>query len=245
MVPVVLIIFEWMGVAEDQAIKLAFGTSLAAVFVTAIGSSYAHHRHGTVWWKASIPFGSGGAAGALLGSTITTQFLSAGPLRIAFGVILLAASLRLIFGEAPKVEGVPRGNVLVWGFTGFAVGVVSGLIGIGGGILFVPLMTLVFSFGIHRSVGTSAGSMLFISAAGALGYVVNGLGQAGLPQYSVGFVYVPAWLLVASASVIISPVGARIAHRLTARMLTVAFVIIMVYLGLRMIGVFDWLGLPL
>lgn len=245
MTPVTMMIFTDMGVPLDTSVKLAFGTSLAVVFATAIGSSLAHHREGAVWWRAAAIFGLTGAAGALLGSTVTSRFIHGDVLKVAFGAVIILAGIRFLTAKPPQVEDQPEDTPLSWALCGFPIGFMYGLLALGGGIITVPLMTLAFGFGVHRAVGTSTGLMVFTSSAGALGYLLNGMGAAALPAHSVGYVHLPTWVCLAATSVGMSQVGARLAHRLTARVLRTVFVAVMFYLALRMIGVFDWLGWPL
>jgi len=245
MVPVAVMVFTNMDVPVDIAVKLAFGTSLLVVLPTAISGSLAHHRRGAVWWKAAIVLGIAGAAGALLGATVTSQFISGGAIKIAFGAVIILGGVRMLTAKPPTIEEEPKDSPLVWIGCGFPLGMVTGLIGIGGGVLVVPLMTAALRFKMHRAVGTSMGMMMFTSAAGALGYILNGLGVSGLPAHSIGYLNLPTWICLAATSVGMAQVGARVAHRLTARILRILFILVMFYLGLRMIGVFDWLGWPL
>jgi uncharacterized protein len=94
-------------------------------------------------------------------------------------------------------------------------------------------------------VATSLAVMIFTSAGGIIGYIINGLGVAGLPDYSIGYVNLPSWFLLAITSVGTAQVGAITAHKLPARHLKYIFIIVMFYIGLKMLGVFDWLGWPL
>ena len=103
----------------------------------------------------------------------------------------------------------------------------------------VPIMAVALKFKMHRAVGTSTGLMMFTSTAGALGYILNGMGVSGLPAYSIGYFNLPVWICLAATSVGMAQVGARVAHRLTARILRIIFVVVMFYMGLKMIGVFD------
>ena len=245
MVPVMVGIFTGMDLSTDLAVKLAFGTALAVAFTTAIGSSLAHHRRGMVWWKAAVALGVAGAAGALLGSTVTSRYIHGDTLKVVFGAVVILSVIRLITARPPLAKGEPRDSVPLWAACGFPLGFVSGLIGIGGGILVIPLLTAILKFRVHLSVGTSTGVILFTSSAGALGYVVNGLDVGGLPDYSIGYLHLPSWVCLAATSVAMTEFGARVAHRLNARVLMTVFIILMLYLGLRMIGVFDWLGWPI
>jgi hypothetical protein len=87
--------------------------------------------------------------------------------------------------------------------------------------------------------------VVFTTIGGALGYVTGGLGVPNLPAYSLGYVHLPSWFLLAVGSVGMAQIGAITAHRLPAKQLMYLFVVVMFYLGLRMLGVFDWLGWPI
>ena len=133
-------------------------------------------------------------------------------------------------GQEPKDD--PR----LWVAWGFPVGIVSGLIGLGGGILMIPILTIALKFNMHRAVGTSLAVMMFSGAAGALGYLINGLDVSGLPAYSTGYINWIAWGSLAVTSIAMAQVGARTAHMLPAKWLRLIFIAVMVYMGLRMIG---------
>ncbi len=244
MVPVMVVVFNGMDIPTDAAVKLAFGTSLLVVFPTAVFSSFAHHRRGAVWWKAAIVLGSVGAAGALLGATLTSQFLGGSTAKIIFGAAAMLGAVRMIVWKPSEVEEEPEDNPLVWAGWGFPLGVFVGLLGVGGGILMVPLMVTILKFRMHRAVGTSTAVMLFTSGAGALGYIVNGLSVSGLPTQSLGYFNLPAWICLVSTSMVITQAGAWMAHRLRAEMLKTVFAVVMLFVGLSMIGAFDWLGWP-
>ncbi len=244
MVPVMVIVFSHMGVPLDTAVKLAFGTNLLVVVPTAISSSLAHHRKGAVWWKAGLTLGITVAIGALVGSTITSRFISGKVIKVIFGLVILAGALRMLTAKPPRVEEEPTENPLLWALWGFPLGIVSGLIGIGGGVLMVPVMTIFLRFQMHRAVGTSTAMMIFSGLGGTIGYILNGLHAPGLPPHSIGYFNLPAWLCLAVTSVIMAQLGARTAHLLPAKKLKVIFVLVMIYMAFKMIGVFSWLHLP-
>jgi uncharacterized membrane protein YfcA len=119
------------------------------------------------------------------------------------------------------------------------IGLTSGLIGIGGGMLAVPIMVLVLKFRMHDAIATSLAVVMITSIGGMTGYMVNGLNVPGLPLHSLGYVHLETWALLAATSIGMAQVGARTAHRLPARPLRYAFVGVLFYMGLRMLGVFD------
>jgi len=245
MVPVMIIVFSHMGVPLDTAVKLAFGTNLLVVVPTAISGSLAHHRKGAVWWKAGLTLGITVAIGALVGSTITSQFISGKVIKVIFGLVIFGGALRMLTAKPPRVEEEPTESPLLWALWGFPLGIVSGLIGIGGGVLMVPVMTIFLRFRMHQAVGTSTAMMIFSGLGGTIGYILNGLHAPGLPPHSIGYFNITAWFCLAITSVIMAQLGARTAHLLPAKRLKVIFVLVMIYMALKMIGVFEWLHLPL
>ncbi|MBM4445698.1 MAG: sulfite exporter TauE/SafE family protein, partial [Chloroflexi bacterium] len=204
MVPVMIIVFNGMDVPSEAAVKLAFGTSLMVVLPTAVFSSFAHHRRGGVWWKAAAVLGCAGAAGAVLGATLTTQVLSETMAKVIFGAVAILGAARMILWKPPDGQPGPDGSALVWAAWGLPLGVFTGMLGVGGGILMVPLMVTVLRFGMHRAVGTSTAVMLFTSGAGALAYIVHGLDTPGLPGGTLGYFHLPAWLCLASTSLVMT-----------------------------------------
>jgi uncharacterized membrane protein YfcA len=116
--------------------------------------------------------------------------------------------------------------------------VVTGLTGLGGGVLKVPLLVLILRLPMHIAVGTSVASIILAGLGGTIGYVVNGLGVPGLLPYSLGYVnLLPLGLCLVATSIPTAQLGVRAAHALPARRLRYIFVAFMVYAGLRMIGV--------
>jgi len=244
MTPVQYMVYTEMGFPADMAIKLAFGTSLLVVLPTALSGAWRHHRQGAVWRKAAIVMGSCSLVAAFGGATIAAH-LPGAVLKIAFGVIILGSGIMMLTAKPVAIEGEPRDSVWLWVAWAIPVGIISGVLGIGGGIVMVPVLVLALKFRMHNAVATSLTIMIFTSVGGALGYISSGLGVSHLPTCSLGYVYLPSWLLLAAASVGMAQVGAITAHRLPARQLRYIFIVVMFYLGLRMLGVFDWLGWPI
>jgi uncharacterized membrane protein YfcA len=238
MVPVMVAVFDHMGWGADVAVKTAFGTSLLVIFPAAVATTYAHQRRQAIWWKAAIVIGIAGAAGSLLGATLTTRVIGGETMKIVFAVMVFLAAIRLLTAKPAESQEAPKERIVFWGVFGLLVGLVSGLLGIGGGILMVPVLTTVLKFRMHQAVATSAAVMVLTSAAGALGYFLNGLNVSDLPADSLGYFSVTAWLCLAPTSIAMTQVGTWAAHRLSAKVLRIAFVGVMILVGLRMLGAF-------
>lgn len=108
----------------------------------------------------------------------------------------------------------------------------------------IPVMVFFLKFKMHQAVGTSTALMIFTASGGSLSFLINGLGVQGLPPYSTGYLNWLQWILLAGCSIPLAVVGAGAAHLLPAKQLKHIFIAVMFYMGLKMIGVFAWLGLP-
>lgn len=244
MTPVQYMLFTNMGIPTDMAIRLAFGTSLLVVLPIALSGAWRHSKKGAVWWKAATIMGSCGLICAFGGATLATH-LPGAALKIAFGAIITVAGIRMLTARPPQIEVEPKDNPWLWIAWAIPLGIISGIFGIGGGILIIPVMVLALKFKMHNAVATSLAMMIFTSIGGLIGYIINGLGVPNLPAYSIGYVNLPTWFVLAVTSVGMVQVGAITAHRLPAKQLRYIFIAVMFYMGLKMLGLFDWLGWPI
>ena len=238
MVPVQFWALTSIGVDSTIAIRIAFGTNLAVVLPTALSGAIGHSRKKAVQWKAGIVLGLSGLAGAFLGGFFAAH-ISGNILKIGFGSAILAGAIRMLTAKPPKVDKEPIDNVVNFILWGFPLGILSGIIGIGGGVLMIPVMVLALGFNIHKAVGTSTALMIFTSIGGILSYIINGLKVSPLPPYSLGYVNFLQWALLAGLSIPMALVGVKAAHKLPAKQLKYLFIIVMIYMGLKMIGVFS------
>ena len=244
MTPVQYIVFTDMGLSADTAIKLAFGTNLLVVLPTAASGAWRHHRKGVVWWRAAVIIGVCSLIFAFVGAGLAA-YLPGEALKIAYGVIVILSGIRMLTAREPRVEKGPVDNPWIWIAWAIPLGLIAGVFGIGGAIVMIPVMVLALKFKMHNAIATSLGIMIFTSIGGVTGYIVNGIGVADLPPYSIGYVNLLSWFILSLASIGMAQVGAVAAHRLPASYLKYFFVILMFYMGLKMVGVFDWLDWPL
>lgn len=246
MVPVMYSVIGAMG-SPDIAMKVALGTSLLVILPTAISGAWRHNKKKAVRWKTALVLGLCGLGGGLAGSTLATH-LPERALKTGFGGLVLAMAIWMGLRMMPKLakqRTEPKDNPRLLPALGFPIGMVSGLTGLGGGALIVPALVLALDFPMHLAVGTSVASIILTSLGGIIGYIVHGIGVPGLPPYSIGYINLPMWLCLAGMSVPLTQLGAKTAHSLPAKQLRYIFIAVMVYIGLRMIGVFSWLGLPI
>jgi uncharacterized membrane protein YfcA len=243
MVPVMSWLIPAMDVSQDIAIKIAIGTSLLVIFPTAISGTWRHNKKKAIRWKTALSLGLCALVGAVVGATLAAH-LPGEILEKGFGGLVLAVALWMGLGLMPRLrreDEEPRENLGLVAACGFPIGMVSGLTGLGGGALIVPVLVLGLNFPMHIAVGTSVASIILASLGGIVGYIINGLGVSGLLPHSLGYINLPIWLCLAATSIPLAQLGARAAHALPAKPLRYIFIAFMVYSGLKMIGVFNWI----
>jgi len=244
MVPVQYWALTSIGVDSTVAIRIAFGTNLLVVLPTAFSGAMTHHKKGAVLWKAGVTFGIAGAFGAFFGAFIASH-LPGKVLTVAFGLAVILGAIRMLTAKPPQITDEPSNSIAAFILWGIPLGIVSGIVGIGGGVLMIPIMVYFMKFKMHQAVGTSTALMIFTAMGGSLSFLINGLGVSGLPPYSTGYLNWLQWVLLAGCSIPMAIVGAKVAHLLPAKQLKYIFIAVMFYMGLKMVGVFAWLNLPI
>lgn len=231
-VPILTALFTAQLMPEAYIIQLAIGTSLSSIMFTSLSSMRAHHRRGAVEWFIVRKISFGILAGAFFGSWLAAQ-LSTRFLKIFFVAFLFYVAVRLLLNVRPA-PGKQYGAAGIFG-VGSLIGAVSSLVGIGGGTMSVPFL-LRCNISMHNAIGTSAAIGFPIALAGAAGYAIHGLKVSGLPVYTLGFIYLPALLVVSLASITTAPLGAKLAHNLPVLMLKKVFAGLLVILGIKMMA---------
>jgi uncharacterized protein len=232
MVPMLTTLFAAQGFPHEHLVHLALGTSMAAIVMTSIASLRAHHAHGAVRWDIVRGVTPGVLLGTFAGTFIASRVASA-PLAIFFACFMAYVAVQMVLNIKPKPSRELPDSAGLAG-VGAGIGLVSALVAIGGGSLSVPFMTWC-NVKMQNAIGTSAAIGLPIALAGAAGYLVNGWGAASLPDWSVGYVYLPALLLVSLVSSFTAPFGARLAHRLPVGILKKIFAAVLILLSVKML----------
>lgn len=231
-VPGLAVVFEAQGVSARHLMPLALGTSLATIVFTSLASLRAHHARAAVDWSIVRRLTPGLVFGALVGASLAAR-LSSNVLTVVFAVFLWIAATRLLL-DTPVPRGGASPGWLGWSVAGGIIGGVSGVVGIGGGTLSVPLLTWC-RVRLHEAIGTAAAAGFPLALAGAFGYFANGLAFGDLPRHSAGFVYLPAVLGVALASIVTAPLGAQLAHRLPTDRLQQFFALFLYVVGGKLV----------
>lgn len=234
-VPALAWLFLMQGFPEALYMQLAVGSSLAVIVPTSLASIRAHHRRGSVRGDLLVHLTPGILIGTAAG-VVLAKNLDGTWLRLLFGMFECLVGLQLLSGvNAAEHHSVPARPGL-W-MAGGLIGAVSALLGIGGGTLTVPFLRW-HGVEIRSAVGTAAAAGFPIALAGATGFWLAGRALPALPDFTSGFLYWPAILIIALVSVPCAPLGAALAHRLPRAWLQRLFGALLLVVGLRM----AWTG---
>jgi len=228
-VPVLVYSFTLQGFDPLVLTHLAVGTSLATIIFTSINAVREHHRIGAVRWKIFAWLTVGILIGAGFGA-LTAKAIAGPHLQKIIGVFAVLVSLQLLMEFKPKPSrGVPgkAGLTVAGTFLGWA----SAIFGIGGGSLTVPFLVW-RSVPMQQAVATSSACGLPIALASALSFMILGWHDPLLPAHSLGFIYLPALLGIALTSMFFARFGARLAHKLSPRLLKRLFAALLMCVGI-------------
>jgi uncharacterized membrane protein YfcA len=220
------------GISNQLIMHLALGTSLASIMFTSVSSFWAHHKRGAVHWDIVRRITPGIVIGTSLGAYVAAR-MSTNFLKVFFVVFLYYVAFQMLSGSKPKPSRDFPGTIGMFG-VGNTIGVVSSLVGIGGGTLSVPFM-MWCNLAVHEAIGTSAAIGFPIAIAGTVNYIYNGLHVAGLPHYSLGYAYLPALAGIVLASVMTAPLGVRLAHSLPVPQLKRVFAFLLLAVATKML----------
>jgi uncharacterized membrane protein YfcA len=215
----------WMlgqrGIQADLAVKMAIATSMATILFTSVSSVRAHHKKGAVRWDLVKGLAPGIVLGSLVGSLGIFAVVKGSSLAIFFGGFVGFSATQMFLDKKPAPTRQMPGFVGQLGAGGL-IGLLSGLVGAGGGFISVPIMTWC-NVAIHNAVATSSALGFPIALANVTGYVISGLSLQELPPYAFGYLWLPALVVISCCSVIMAPIGATTAHKLPVKQLKRVF----------------------
>ncbi|HEY4541841.1 MAG TPA: sulfite exporter TauE/SafE family protein [Noviherbaspirillum sp.] len=232
LVPFMTMLMSAQGFDSEYIVHMAIATSLATSMFTPISSVRAHHKRGAVLWPVVKLFAPGILLGSWIGPWIGAQ-MEASALALFFAVFVAFSATQMLLDRKPAPTRQLPPAPGMFG-AGGVIGLLSGLVGAGGGFVSVPFMTWC-NVTIHNAVATSAALGFPIALAGTLSNIYNGAQVPGLPAGSLGFVYLPALLVIALASVSTAPLGAKTAHSLPVKTLKKVFALVLYALAAYML----------
>jgi uncharacterized protein len=232
-VPVFYEVFQTLGHTPEVAMPMAVGTSLAVIIPTSIQSSREHFKRGTVDMHLLRLWALPVLAGVMIGSTIA-RFAAPQVFQLVFAAVAAVNAVKLLLGGSGwRLRDSLPGKALLRAY-GAGVGLISALMGIGGGAVSSLILTL-HDVPIHRAVSTSAGVGVLIAIPGTLGYMAAGWSRADLPPDAIGFVSLATFALTIPTSLLTTRFGVALAHRLTRRQLELVFGLFLVVVCLRFV----------
>lgn len=232
LVPFITMIFTARGFPAHLVVHMAIATSLGTILFTSLSSVRAHHAHGAVLWPVVKLLAPGILVGSWIGPWIATQ-LNTSVLAFVFALFVAFSATQMLLNRRPAAHRELPGPIGM-SAAGAGIGTVAGLVGAGGGFISVPFMSWC-NVKIHNAVATSAALGFPIALSGTLSNMYFGWNEPGLPAWSLGFIYLPALLVIAMASVTMAPMGARAAHRMPVAKLKRIFAFVLYALAAYML----------
>jgi uncharacterized membrane protein YfcA len=232
MVPFITMLLTTRDFPRELIVHMAIATSLSTIMFTSLSSVRAHHKRGAVLWPVVKILAPGILIGSWIGPWIGTKLNSFG-LSLFFAIFVGFSATQMLMDKKPAASRELPQAPGMFG-AGTIIGVLSGLVGAGGGFISVPFMTWC-NVKIHNAVATSAALGFPIALAGTLSNIYFGMNEPGLPPGSLGFIYLPALLVISFASVFTAPYGAKTAHALPVKSLKKVFAIVLYALAAYML----------
>lgn len=232
LVPVLLLMFDAQHFSSGYTMHLALGTAMATIVFTSLASMRKHNQHGAVNWQVVRSI----TPGILLGTAIGAATASAVPtkgLGVFFALFVYFAAAQILIDKRPHPSHQLPGMTGMT-LTGIFTGWISSLVSIGGGTIVVPFL-IWCNVSIRHAIGTASAIGFPIAVGGTLGYIAVGSHIDTLPEPHLGYVYLPALLWVALASMLTAPLGAKAAHRMKVELLRKLFAVLLIALATKLL----------
>lgn len=224
LVPLLVALFDKQEFAATYTMIMAVATSLATIIVTSIASIRAHQRLGAVRWDLVFQLTPGVFAGGMLGA-ILADYMPSAVLRSIFAVFMLYVGIKMALQLNPQADHL-KADALPLTLAGTAIGLLSAILGIGGGTLTVPLLVKL-NYPMRNAVAVASACGLPIAIAGTIIYALLGWQKSGLPNGSLGYVYLPAFFGIIATSIFFAPIGAKLANTLPTQQLKRYFALLL------------------
>ena len=232
-VPALMYMLPKIGIQPQYVPIIAIATSLANMVLTTSSAVYAHHRRQNVSWDIVKILVPGILIGAMLSGTVAS-FIPADHMKNVFAVfvILMALNMARPLKAEAHLKTLPSSTVLF--VIMLCVALISGILGIGGGVMIVPTLCY-FGIKMHRAVSLSSVAGMCIAFAGSIGYIIAGWNVTGLPAGTLGYVYIPALVGIAFTATLLAPLGVKAATTWPTKKLKIVFAVFLAVVGLELI----------
>ncbi len=235
-VPSLLWLFSAQQFPMELQLTMAIATSLATIILTSISSAISHHKLGNILWNKVRYLTPGILFGAAIGA-VSADLIETELLKLIFISYLLFVGIRMAFKKQAisSKKAIENGNKWLDYLTGNGIGFLSSLLGIGGGTLTVPYLVN-RQIPMKKAIGVSSVCGIPIAVSGSLTYAILGWDKIALPEWSLGYIYLPALFGISICSIVTAPLGAKLANHLPTKTLKRYFSIVLFLIATKMIG---------
>jgi len=240
-VPALVYLLPQLGIDANLVMPMALATSLATIVVTSLSAALAHHRNKNIPWQLAkllmIAIALGSLSGAFIADVLSVEALKN---TFAIAVFLLSSYMLFSIGKARKNKStdITPDEQLPANITikciGFFTGILASLMGIAGGAILVPILSY-FNVPLRQAIGVATVSGMVVAVFGVTGYIIAGYGEPNLPEYSIGYVYLPALLGIIITSSFFAPVGVKAASKFPVSTIKKAFAVFLMLVAAKMI----------
>ncbi len=232
-VPCLALAFATQGFDANVATHIAISTSLSSMLFTTSSSAFAHHKKQGIVWKVFLWVSVGLLAGGWLGGLLTAS-MNGRVLKLMLAIFVLLMSLRMWRKKNTQLSSIAIKNKFIYVFSGFVIGCISVIFGIGGGFMTVPVLVR-FGLVLKNAVGTASACSIPIALIGTITSIFMGYGVPELPAHTIGYIYWPAFIGIIIGSIPCASIGARLAHKLPAQRLRKIFAIFLLVVGCELL----------
>ncbi len=243
-VPTVVFFLNFIGMTTGPVMSLALGTSFAVVGMTSLSSVIAHQRRGSVVWLVVILLGIGAMVGVGVGSRVVSMLQDV-ILQLFFCVFLAYTIFNMLKSASKKdAETISKIAKPFYVVIGGIIGFISSFVGIGGGVMIVPVLSKI-GYKMKNAIASSSAVGMFMALSGAVNAIINGWNVEGLPSGSFGFVYLPAFIGLSLTSIVFAPLGAKLVYILPVKRIRQIFalfltVILIIFINNNFASLTQW-----
>jgi uncharacterized membrane protein YfcA len=231
-IPLLVWLFKLQNIPSDLIMHLAAGTSLSVMIFTAASSLYGHVKHGIEIWPVYRQLAIGIIIGTIFGA-VFGHFLPGRVLEILFAIFIFIVAIRMLIAIKPKLKRtLPRSLGMF--LMAFVIGGKSGLLGIGGGVIIIPFLSYC-NVPIRNIIAVSVSCSLTIAIIGTISFIITGQHAIDLPPWSLGYIYLPAFLGIVLTSPICAQLGTHLSHKLPVTILTRILGAVLLIMAIRML----------
>ena len=238
--PIQYYLLTSIGCEPKIALTVTFATGLAVVCATMINSSLKHYRNNLIVTQHLRSMMVLGFVGAVIGA-LMARHIDVNILKVVFGFVCILSTVVLVLIKSPSTLENIRTEGYLFNGASFITALFNGLIGPAGGAIVIPIFIAYFKYPIKNTIGTTSLLSIPTAIGGIICYIILGLNVTGLPPFSIGYVNILQFIFLSVTSIIVSSHAANLTKKISIKKLKVLQIIVISYIGLQMMGVFDFI----